>query len=247
MIQDIHSHTYYSFCGSDRPEQIVENAIEGGIELFGICDHNYGIGFGRYDLFCSKGKDFGPTYGNNLVKYFDHMSLIKEKYADKIKILRGIEIATLGEGGRFALPEGVDISFFDYCLIEHIDSPDSVTGGDLFTMAKRCKCPVGVAHTNLFAHAESQGIAPYDYFCKMAEENIFWEMNVSYDSIHNYREHAYMLKFFDSEEQQDIVRRSGVRLSVGFDGHRHKDYLPERVADYCRRIENMGIKMAFED
>ena len=247
MIQDIHSHTYYSFCGSDRPEQIVENAIEGGIELFGICDHNYGIGFGRYDLFCSKSKDFGPGYGNNLVKYFDHMSLIKEKYADKIKILRGIEIATLGEGGRFALPDGVDISFFDYCLIEHIDSADSVTKGDLFAMAKRCRCPVGVAHTDLFAHAESLGIAPYDYFCKMAEENIFWEMNVSYDSIHHYREHAYMLKFFADEEQQDIVRRSGVRLSVGFDGHRHKDYLPERVTDFCRKIENMGIKMAFED
>ena len=247
MIQDLHSHTYYSFCGSDKPEQIVENAIEGGIELFGICDHNYGIGFGRYDLFCSRSKDFGPVYGNNLVKYFDHMSLIKEKYVDKIKILRGIEIATLGEGGRFALPDGVDISFFDYCLIEHIDSADSVTNGDLFAMAKRCKCPVGVAHTDLFSHAVSLGIDPYDYFCKMAEENIFWEMNVSYDSIHHYREHAYMLKFFDDEEQQDIVRRSGVRLSVGFDGHRHKDYLPERVTDFCRKIESMGIKMAFED
>ena len=24
MIQDLHSHTYYSFCGKDRPEEIVE-------------------------------------------------------------------------------------------------------------------------------------------------------------------------------------------------------------------------------
>ena len=84
MIQDIHSHTYYSFCGSDRPEDVVETAIAGGIELFGICDHNYGIGLGRHDLFCSKAGDFGQTYGRNLVKYFDHINLIKEKYADKI-------------------------------------------------------------------------------------------------------------------------------------------------------------------
>ena len=81
----------------------------------------------------------------------------------------------------------------------------------------------------------------------MAERNIFWEMNVSYDSIHNYRVHPYMLAFFDSPEQQRIVRDSGVRVSVGFDGHRVEDYLPERVRDYCSRLTALGIKMPFED
>ena len=51
MIQDLHSHTYYSLCGKDRPEEIVEAAIAGGIELFGICDHNHGIGNGRREIF----------------------------------------------------------------------------------------------------------------------------------------------------------------------------------------------------
>lgn len=246
MIQDLHSHTYYSFCGADKPENVVEAAIAGGIELFGICDHNYGIGFGRHDVFCSHAGDFGPTYGRNLVKYFDHINLIKEKYADKIKILRGIEIATVS-GGRYAPPENIDVSFFDYCLIEHIDREDSVTGGDLFTYAKRFGCRKGVAHTDLFAHAKRLGIEPLDYFSRMAEENIFWEMNVNLDSIHKFHEHAYMLRFFEDEEQQEIIRRSGVRLSVGFDGHRYNEYKPDRVIDYCRKIEKMGIKMAFED
>ena len=56
-----------------------------------------------------------------------------------------------------------------------------------------------------------------------------------------------MLDFFASSEQQAIVRESGVRLSVGFDGHKVEDYLPLRVADYCRRVTEMGIKLAFED
>ena len=43
MIQDLHSHTYYSFCGADTPEEVVEAAINGGIELLGITDHNYGL------------------------------------------------------------------------------------------------------------------------------------------------------------------------------------------------------------
>lgn len=246
MIQDIHSHTYYSFCGADRPEEVVEAAIAGGIELFGICDHNYGIGFGRHDVFKSSAIDFAPGYGRTLVQYFDHINLIKEKYEGKIKLLRGIEVATLKDG-RYALPDEVDISFFDYCLVENLDWESTYTEGDIFSFAKRCKCPTGVAHTDLFAHAQKLGIEPIDYFSRMAEENIFWEMNVSYDSIHKFREHAYMLRFFEDEEQQDIVRRSGVRLSVGFDGHRCNEYKPDRVAEYCNRINKMGIKMAFED
>ena len=81
----------------------------------------------------------------------------------------------------------------------------------------------------------------------MAEAGIFWEMNVTYDSTHHYIEHPYMLEFFRNEEQQAIIRESGVRLSVGFDGHKVEDYRPDRVADFCRRITAMGIKLAFEE
>ncbi len=247
MIQDLHSHTYYSFCGGDKPEQIVEAAIEGGIELFGITDHHYGIGNARTNVFYYNGEEIPEEYERTLVRYYDHINLIKEKYADKIRILRGIEVATVKQG-RIALPETADISFFDYCLIENLDLVEnSIANGDLFSFAKRCGCPVGIAHTDMFAFIEKIGEKPEEYFKRMADEHIFWEMNVSYDSIHNYREHSYMLQFFENEKQQEIVRNSGVRLSVGFDGHRVKDYLPERVAYYCNRITDMGIKLAFED
>ncbi len=247
MIQDLHSHTYYSFCGKDQPEQIVEAAIAGGIEFFGISDHNYGIGFGldaaRHAPADSIPNRYSPYA---LRRYYDHINLIKEKYADKITVLRGIEIATNKNFGKITLPENADISFFDYCLIEHLDHEGSITGGDIFSFAERCGCPTIVAHTDLFAHAARLGEDPYRYFCRMAERGIAWEMNVSYDSIHKYFEHPYMLEFFKNPEQQAIVRESGVRLSVGFDGHRVEDYLPERIADYCKRIENMGIKLMFD-
>lgn len=246
MIQDLHSHTYYSFCGGDKPEEIVEAAIAGGIEVFGITDHNYGIGNGRRNVFAASKVNVADDYEGTLLRYFDHINLIKEKYANDIRILRGIEIATL-KGERYALPDNTDISFFDYCLIEHIDlMEDSITNGELFEFAKRCGCPVGIAHTDMFSFIAKLGEEPINYFKRMAQANIFWEMNVSYDSIHNYRQHAYMLEFFENQEQQKIIRESGVRLSVGFDGHRVQDYLPERVAEYCRKITEMGIKLAFE-
>ena len=250
MIQDLHSHTYYSFCGKDRPEEIVEAAIAGGLTLFGISDHNYGIGFGNDAARHAPESVVKNSYSPYaLLRYFDHINLIKEKYKDRICVLRGIEIATavVPSAGKITLPENADISFFDYCLIEHLDSESSITGGDLFRFAERCGCPaVGVAHTDLFAHIEKLGEDPFRYFSRMAERNIFWEMNVSYDSIHHYFEHPYMLKFFDSPEQQAIVRESGVRLSVGFDGHRVEDYLPERIRNYCKKIEGMGIRLVFD-
>ena len=245
MIQDLHSHTYYSFCGADTPEQVVETAIAGGIELLGITDHNYGIGYGRTDVFTSTSPDITDDYQRTLRRYYDHINLIKEKYSEDIQILRGIEIGTVKQG-RVPLPENVDISFFDYCLIEHLDG-DSITCGDLFSFAKRCGCRVGVAHTDLFAHVSRLGEEPLDYFRKMAEKDIFWEMNVNLDTIHGGREHFYMLEFLRNKEQQDIIRKSEVRLSVGFDGHRVYDYKPERIKEYCQRISDMGIKLAFED
>ena len=249
MIQDLHSHTYYSFCGKDSPSAIVEAAIDGGVELFGICDHNYGVGFGTWEAYEAPIDVVPNRYESDaLEKYYAEICSIKEKYAGKIRILCGIEIATDSSRKKAPLPESADVSFFDYCLIESLAREDSTTGGDLFAFAKRCGCKnVGIAHTDMFSFIASLGEDPLRYFERMADANIFWEMNVSYDSIHHYREHAYVLEFFKSKEQQDIVRRSGVRLSVGFDGHRVEDYLPERVAEYCQKISELGIKLVFED
>ncbi len=252
MIQDLHSHTYYSFCGKDAPEAIVEAAIAGGLDTFGISDHNYGVGYGRFDVFLSPSAEaLHGTYERTLQRYYDHINLVREKYKDKIDVKRGIELCTLYDGNGFKvhhLPDDADISYYDYCLIENLDHPISVTKGDVFAYAKRCGTPlVGIAHTDLFAHIKARGEDPFEYFCRMAEENIFWEMNVSYDPTHNFRVHAYMLDFFADEEKQDIVRRSGARVSVGFDGHRVEDYLPDRVRDFNEKLTAMGIKKPFEE
>lgn len=246
MIQDLHAHTYYSFCGADTPEQVVETAIAGGIELLGITDHQYGIGCGRTDVFSSTSPEITDNYQQTLKRYFDHITLLRDKYANEIKILRGIEICTVNQG-RFSLPQSADVSFFDYCLIENLDHSNSITGGDLFAFAKRCGCRTGVAHTDLFAHIHRLQQDPFSYFTEMAANNIFWEMNVNLDTIHKGYEHPYMLEFFKNEEQQEIVRYSGVTLSIGFDGHRVYDYKPDRIKEYCEKVSNMGIRLAFED
>lgn len=247
MIQDLHAHTYYSFCSGDAPERTIEAAIAGGVQLLGITDHNYGIGCGRTEFCWGKGDALNADYGKTLTRYQDHIGLLKEKYAKKIKILCGIEVATLRkDGNSYALPYTADVSGFDFCLIEHLDDPTSITNGDLFAFAKRLGCPCGVAHTDLFRFIRSLGEDPHRYFRKMAERNIFWEMNVNYDSLHGFKTYEYTTEFFKNKEQQEIVKKSGVKLSVGFDGHIAREYKPDRVKTANKLIKDMGIRLAFD-
>lgn len=246
MIQDLHSHTYYSFCGEDKPESILEAAIAGGIELFGISDHQYGVAGYRPSTEFHDPAAFLVDYQRAVDRYLAHMTLLKEKYAGRLQMRCGIEVATIRQP-YLTLPPEVDISRFDYCLVEHIDHTDTYAP-DLFAFAARCGCArVGIAHTDLFAYMERRGEEPAAFLRRMAEQEIFWEMNVSYDSIHQYREHAYVKAFMQDERQQALVRESGVCLSVGFDGHRVRDYRPDRVTDACRAIERMGIPLVFAE
>ncbi len=248
MKQDLHSHTYYSFCGADRPEAIIEAAIEGGIELFGITDHAHGVGHGKKAVYYAAEDNAAfSDYGRMLERYYDHISLLKGKYEGRISVLSGIEINTQRSLRRAALPEGMDVSFFDYCLVEQLDHEDGITEGDIFAFAKRCGCKFcGIAHTDLFSHIGKLGADPLDYFKRMAEENIFWEMNVSCDKTHNYREHEYVKRFLTDEKQQEIVRRSGAKLSVGFDGHHVEEYRPDLVIECCDKLKDLGFTLVFE-
>ena len=139
MVQDLHAHTYYSFCCNDTPESVIQAAILGGVQQLGFCDHNYGIGCARTDFCYDKGPRRDADYGKTLIRYYDHMKAMQEKYRNKIKILCGIEVSTLIAKDSYALPENTDISFFDFCLVENLDDPRSFLKGDIFTFAKT-KC-----------------------------------------------------------------------------------------------------------
>lgn len=222
MISDLHSHTAYSHCGRDLPSTVIETAIQHNIEVLGITDHNYGIGERKRE-------------------YRERMTYLKEKYASQITLLCGIEISTLPH--LYDVRDG-EIDDYDYCLLEHIDYSESIAHKDFFGFCKKMPIPVGVAHTDLFAYAEKIQMEPLKFFQKMAEQGIFWEMNVSYDSIHGYREHQYYKEFFKNEAQQEIVKQAGVILSVGFDGHRVEDYRGDRVKDACIFLKEKGFPMA---
>lgn len=231
-VFDIHSHTYYSRCGRDKLHDLVNTVIKNGISTFGITDH----------IQCLNGK---------MDEYEQEIRSVAEEYKDKIKIHCGVEIATLHNsysipfvsygGNSYSMNSPDELKRFDYCLIEHITSPDSVVKGNLIEFCENTGILCGIAHTDLFEYCDMYGYDYYEYFKKLAENNIFWEMNVSYDSIHGYREHKYVFDFINDKEKIDIVKKSGLRLSIGFDSHRHEDYDGFRVHKIYDFLKNNSI------
>lgn len=224
-VFDLHSHTHYSFCGRDLPETLVDTMVRNGVRLLGITDHNYGI-------------------GKRKAEYERVVRELAKKNADRIRILCGIEIATIPT--HYDLADPSEIAGYDYCLLEHIDSPDSLAKDDLFGFAEKLGIRCGIAHTDMFAYCDNRGYDRREFFKKLADHGIFWEMNVSYDSIHRYREHPYVADFVNDPEKQEIIRECGVYVSVGFDGHRHEDYDGAKVAEMVKFLKNAGIRTADE-
>lgn len=224
-VFDIHSHTYYSFCGRDNPHDLINTAIENGLSTFGICDHNYGIG---------KRKE----------QYITEMREYASQYADKIKLFCGIEIATIPENYDINIVD--DIRNFDYCLIEHITYENSVIKNKIFEFCDKLGILCGIAHTDLFSYCDMYGFEYLDFFKMMAQKNIFWEMNVSYDSTHRYREHQYVLDFIKDENKQKIIRDAGVYISIGFDSHKYEDYDGYKVHEMYDFLKQNNFKMIDE-
>ncbi len=76
---NFHTHTLYCD-GKDTPEELIIKAIELGCPAIGFSGHSYTA----YDEeYCMSRED--------TVKYLDEIKVLKEKYADKIKIYAGIE------------------------------------------------------------------------------------------------------------------------------------------------------------
>ena len=214
MIIDLHNHSTWSRDGSDTMEALVENAIQNGIDVIGVSDHNYWIG------------------KEHLAEYRQAVYDLREKYKGSIKVLCGIEYSLINTAE--IEPEKLDE--FDYCLFEYYNHVISTE--EMMRIRNRTKCPAGIAHLDGFALSESEGV---DVIKLWSENDVFWELNMNKDEIHGYSEHQYCKNLMSLPEQQQHIKKCGIKLSVGFDTHMLKDYDVNRIKSACDFIENNGF------
>ncbi len=90
--------------------------------MFGITDHVCGIGYGSYEAYEYGEVPSNDEYQRRIDEYRNAIGALQEKYKAQIQILLGIEIAMTQFNPRSHLPNGIDVSEFDYCLLEHLSS-----------------------------------------------------------------------------------------------------------------------------
>lgn len=93
--ENYHTHTYYCD-GKNSPEEMVQKAIELKFNVLGFSGHGHTNRDSSYCMSIEKTK-----------KYIEDISLLKEKYKDKILILCGIEQDIISSD---------DVSNFDYVI-----------------------------------------------------------------------------------------------------------------------------------
>lgn len=213
MIIDLHNHTTYSYDGSNTIEEIIENAIAHGVTVVGISDHQFSV-------------------MERQAEYIAHIRRCRERYADKITVLCGLEIGTRPTPPDFLASTSKAL---DYCLFESLDS---LRGEDLYEFLEWRRlfpCKVGLAHTDIFALSNRYQL---DMLRVLKEYDIFWEINTS----GNY---PYYYDFLTNEEKRCAVAKSGVMLSVGSDTHWLREYRFRQIKKANELIRSLGNPIAF--
>ncbi len=95
ILKDYHVHTTYCD-GKNTAEEIVKTAIARGMHTLGFSGHSYTTFDTDYCMTPEKTEE-----------YIKEISLLKEKYGDKINILCGIELDVYSD---------IDVSRFDYAI-----------------------------------------------------------------------------------------------------------------------------------
>ena len=208
---DLHNHTVFSYDGSNTPEEIIENAINCGVDVIGITDHQFSI-------------------GENLPTYYRYIRHCQLKYADKIRVLCGLEIGT-----RPAPPESLPraTEMFDYVLFESLDDERAMDFYEFLEWRRLFKCKVGLAHADIFKLGERYGA---DMLKVMRNNDIFWELNTSGNYIYYY-------DFLTNEKKQRIIKESGIPVSVGSDTHAVNEYRKKQVRRANELLQKLQIPL----
>ena len=168
---DLHTHTI--FCdGKDTPEQMVLSAIDKGLETIGIATHSYTEFGGEY---CIKKED--------IKKFQEQVNALKIKYADKIRVLCGVEqeyfSQTSLEGYDYAIGSlhyfYVNGKFYHVDMSEEyfVDCINREFGGDFYSACENYYADL----ENVIEKTGADIIGHFDLINKFNEGNKLFDVN----------------------------------------------------------------------
>ena len=104
MISDYHVHSHFSFDSEEKPENIINRAVNLGMKQICFTDH----------------QDFNwPVEGEipllNIKNYISTLSTLREQYSNKIHVITGIELGLMN-GNETLCQELISKYNFDYVI-----------------------------------------------------------------------------------------------------------------------------------
>ncbi len=212
-LMDIHNHTKWSD-GIHEAEEIIENAINQGIEIIGISDH-----FDTFKCHSIAAEDLG--------KYIKNIKKLKARYRNKIEVLTGVEICMDREWCNLDKLPYETLNRLDYVLFEYIDwFSESVTLKEIKEYASKVSCRKGLAHTDIFKLINLYGM---EYVIQVLKENnLFWEINVNpgyeyFDYIIQNKAQAEVVELFN------MLKKQKIEIAAGSDTHTLRFYNISRI------------------
>ncbi len=168
----------------------------------------------------------------NITRYIAEIKGLKKEFSDRITVLCGLEIGTRPKPDDFMPILSKEL---DFCLFESLDSSRAVDLYEFLEWRRLFLCPTGLAHTDIFALSKRYDV---NFLAVMKRENIFWEINCSgnYD---------YYFDIISNKEKQEMVRNSGISVSVGSDTHWIGDYNIKKVIQTNEFIKKLGNPILF--
>ena len=198
---NLHVHSYRSD-GSFSIDDIVKEAIRGGLEAIAITDH------------FETQKVKRCVTGESIDDYVEEIRTAQAAAGNRIRVLAGVEIDTNPERCAIdSLPVG-KLDQLDLVLFEYVN--DDWNGGcsiaELDSLLSQLSAPCGLVHTDL-EHVFA-GISPHDLADLLQSYGLFVEVNTAALYQRDGRQ------FYELAERHYRAFKGKVRVSVGTDAHR---------------------------
>ena len=216
IFSDLHTHTYYSH-GKGSPRDNVLAAIDKGLERIAISEHGPG-----HFTFGVRGRKLDMLNGELLY--------LKREFADKIEVLRGLELNVTGFG-KSDCPK--DRDDYDVIILGYHKSVAPVNRHALSIWAESL---LGIKND---PHRSAEGILAAAEACRaniISHPNLYLKVDIPY-MAECCRQLGVLLEVNSarvtmSEEEIRAVKAAGCGLIIGSDAH-----TPQRVGDFALASE----------
>lgn len=229
IFEDLHTHTYYSH-GKGSPRENVIAALERGLERVAVSEH----GPGHFS--------FGVR-GKKLDRLNAELDSLKNEFAGKIEVLRGLELNVMGFG-RSDCPENRG----DYDVII-LGYHKSVPPFNRHALSIWGESLLGIKND---PHRNAEGILAAAYSCRaniISHPGLYLKVDIAY-MAECCRQMGILMEVNSArvtmtDDELRLAARLGCGLIIGSDAH-----TPQRVGDFAlasEAVERAGVWSAVKN